>query len=142
MKRIVFFTIGLLPLPLGYLLAYLALADQLLPLVLIGLGVLAFWFLVGVVSANFFRTREGAMLFLNLPALLVLILILIQSLVLQAFWPNPIGIATQYFYLPFLGISRFLGFFFTLSLHVSAIFAFICMLITSFVGRLVGEQIY
>jgi len=142
MKRIIFLTIGSLPLPLGILLSYLALADQLLPIVLIGIGVLAFWFLVGLVSANFFRTREGAMLFLNLPALIMLILVLVQSLALQAFWLNPIGLATQYFYLPFLGISRFLGFFFTLSLHISAIFAFICMLITSFAGRLFGEQIY
>ena len=142
MKRIIFLIIGSLPMPLGFLLAYLTLADQLLPLVLIGLGILAFWFLVGLLSANFFRTREGAMLFLNLPALLILILVIVQSLILQAFWLNPIGIATQYFYLPFLGISRFLGFFFTLSLHASAIFAFICLLITSFAGRLVGEQIY
>lgn len=142
MKRIVFLTIGILPLPLGFLLSYLALADQLIPIVLIGLGILAFWFLVGLLSANFFRTREGAMLFLNLPALLILILVLVQSLIFQAFWLNPIGIATQYFYLPFLGISRFLGFFLTLSLHVSALFAFICLLITSFAGRLVGEQIY
>ena len=142
MKRIVFLTIGSLPLPLGILLAYLLLTDHLLPLVLIGLGVLLFWFLVGMLSANFFRTRSGAMLFLNLPALLILLLVLVQSLILNAFWNNPIGVATQYFYLPLMGLGRFLGFFFPYSFHAGAIFAFICLIGISFGGRIVGEQIY
>ena len=82
------------------------------------------------------------MLFLNLPALLVLLLILFQTLVLQSFWLNPIGTATQAFYLPLMGLGRFLGFIIPLSFHANAIFAFVCLLAVSFAGRLVGEQIY
>ena len=142
MKRIVYLTLGSLPLPIGYLLMHLAMYDQPLPLALVSLGMFVAWFLFSLLSANFFRTREGAMLFLNLPALLMLLLILFQALALRSFWLNHFGIATHAFYLPFMGLSGLLYPLITLSLHMSAVVAFVLMLAASFGGRLVGETIY
>ena len=109
MKRIALLLMGFFPLLLiGYGLNHLimtALYYNAVVYLLIGIAVLAVWFAFGMLSAKLTGSKKEAVLLLNAPAFLVLLLILVQELILRAYWMNIIGVATQMFYLPLLPLS-------------------------------------
>ena len=96
--------LGALPFVVGgiqnwYMLTYM---DSLIPYALISVCFLIVWGCIAFfLKGNRQRTRTIVM-FLNLIAVLDLLLVGIQELIFQAYWLNPIGLWSQLFYLPLL----------------------------------------
>jgi hypothetical protein len=144
MKRFLLLLIGFLPLLIGYIQNHLMLTvfyDRVFPGVLVSIAMLVVWFLVGILSKKLINTKKAAVILMNVPALLVLLLIFLQEIVLGAFWLNNIGLATQIFYLPLIGVvsnlSRFLP---QIGISLLSILAFLCMLGASYFGCTLAER--
>ena len=141
MKRIIPILIGFAPLPLGFLLNDLMINRDFLPPLLMGFLFLFAWFLFGMLSIKFVTRRKEAVLLLNTPAFLVLLLILFQEIILGRFFANIIGISSQFFYLPLMQLGaiivRVTG---VITISGSASVAFVLMLIASYLGRRVAER--
>ena len=109
MKRAILILIGLLlPLLIGFLLSNWSMGWQLFlrgRLNGIGLAVLALWFVTGMISMKFFTSKREALLLLNTAPILIALLVLFQILVLGRFLGNIVGMASQFFYLPLMGLT-------------------------------------
>lgn len=102
MKRFVLLLWGLLLFPLGWLVNWLVMNVSSRWLGWYGVITLAVWFFLAYRFSRFNRNTVEAVLMLNLPAAIVLILLAVQHLIFHAYWMNPVGIWTQMFYLPVL----------------------------------------
>lgn len=107
MKRLVLVLLGLIPLALGFWMNSWMMnnPNNMLPYKLIGIVFLVFWFMIGFITYNFEKTPLKSAAIANLPALLMLIVIIFQELVLGKYWMNLFGAATQFYYLPVVNIS-------------------------------------
>lgn len=136
MKKLRLLALGFIPFLLGRLYGQIMMSDWFLflpPPFLIGLGVLFFWFRLGVRFGGDVKSPIRAVFLLNLPAFWVLVIIGLQELVLKSYWGNFAGIWTQSFYLPLLN----LGFLLTRWTHrlLSAYcVAFLLMIAASYCG--------
>lgn len=143
MKRIVLLVIGFLPLALGYLLNYLLYAfpntNFSVVALIFSFALLITWFLFGKLSVKWIRSKHSAIIYLNLAAILTLLLILYQEIILRQYWPNLLGLSAQYFYLPLLTPAFLLTPMFH-SVYSAYICAFILLLVASYIGRIVGER--
>ena len=113
MKKAFFFLLGLLPLPIGYLTKWCMMTvfyDVGFPYGWVGIFMLGLWCLLGYLFCRHANTSSRTVIFLNAPALIALLLIMVQELILKAYWPNFVGVAVQFFYLPVLGVSYRLAF--------------------------------
>lgn len=107
--------------------------DTLPPYLLIALGMLILWAVISFFMMGRMQHEKKVVLSLNGIAFVVLILLGVQEMVLQAYWMNPLGAWTQYFYLPLLR----LGFTFTSwtpSMFFAYIASFLLMLGASILG--------
>jgi len=138
LKKAILLLIGLSPVLVGFLLNFLIMRLP-MPMWFVGIIMLFIWFLAGKRSVELVEKRMEAVLLLNAPAFVVLLLLLFQEIVLERYWSSIIGIATQMFYLPFLGLSFFIGSVFH-RIFYAYIFAFILLLPVSFYGRIKGER--
>jgi len=146
MKRLILIVLGLVPLLVfGFSLNHLIMSvffDVIPPFMLIGVTVLVVWFGFGLVSVKLEGSRKAAIVLLNAPAFVILILILLQELVFRSFWLNIVGFGTQMFYLPLIGLgsglSAVLPGITTFSLICSI--AFVLLLLSSFLGRTSAER--
>ena len=148
MKRAILLLIGFFSLPLGFLLNHLMMiVDFNLPLLLISIAMFAIWFFISMITVKFFASKKEVILLLNAPAFIVLLLNLFQEYILSHYWMNYVGLATQFFYLPFLGFG------FTLTSGISSLLAsfvytttfayiavFICLICVTFLGRTVSDR--
>lgn len=148
MKRIVLILIGFFPLlSLGYLVRHLLMTvfySYFPPhlFFVIGVAVLAVWFFVGLFSRKFFNSKIEPVILLNSSAFLILLLNLFQLVILHAHWFNPIGGATQAFYLPLLNFCSSLLFFIReLDMDIVCTFAFLCLFGSSYLGCVVSERL-
>ncbi len=117
-KRIGLFLIGIIPLGIGITMNSWMMENQytLPPLKTIGILFLVFWIFIGAITVNIDKTPLKSAILVNLPALIMVLLIIFQGVILGRFWPNLFGIATQYFYLPLINISSLIvGFFYALT---------------------------
>ena len=73
-----------------------------IPLTFISCLMLLLWGGFGMLSLHLMNERKTALLLLNTPAAVVLLLILVQEWVVGAYWFNFVGTYTQMFYLPYL----------------------------------------
>ena len=105
MRKIFPFLLGLTPFLLGWSLDKIMLLGILPPLFWLSFAMLALWFWFGRLACRGSGSPFPALLLLNLPAALVLILVLIQELIRGAYWFNPVGLLSQLFYLPMLNLS-------------------------------------
>ena len=111
------------------------------PAFFIGVAVIAVWFIFGMISVFFVSSTKEAVLLLNVPAFLVLLLLLFQAWVLESMWLNQIGFATQMFFLPLFNFGFVMAGIlprFILPIvdpGVAGATAFIFMLVTSYFGR-------
>jgi len=145
-KRIILLLIGFVPLMLfGFYInhliptvfAYTAGLD--LP---ISIAVLVVWFIFGMISVLLVSSKKEALLLLNAPAFLVLLLIFFQELILGHMWLNQIGIATQMFYLPLVLLGSIFGSLFPLvSFGIISAISFIFLLCASYFGRITSERL-
>lgn len=110
MKKMILFLIGIIPFMLGFLMNSWLIQNpnSILPFKLIGIIFLVFWILVGFITCKFEKTSYLSAVTIHLPAVLVLLLIMYQDMILGQFWPNMIGLATQFYYLPLTNISSFI----------------------------------
>ena len=105
--RVLLILLGVLPLPLGYLLNYamwhFSLSGTLLTgvnlLLLLLWGCLAYWF-----SSPKGNPLLQALLLCSV-GLVVLVLVLFQEVVLERYWFNSVGIGSQMFFLPFISLG-------------------------------------
>ena len=149
MKRTILILIGLFPLPLGYLLNYLLAYTEIVVtpglLFFTGVVVLLLWFLMGIFSVRFFESKIEAIMLLNTPAVIIL-LISILFVILGREGMGYVGLSPQFFYFPFLrmgvvllsGISNLLiGTYYT---NTSDFMATLFLFLISFYGRRIGER--
>lgn len=126
---------GFLPFVFGGLMNWYMMTNPnaLPPFFLIAMGMLILWAVVSFFMMGRIQNEKKVVLSLNGVAFIVLILLGVQEMVLQAYWMNPVGTWTQFFYLPLLR----LGFTFT-SWTPSMFFAyaasFLLMLLASVLG--------
>ena len=137
----VFIAIGLLPFVVGgtqnwYMLTH---ADTLLPYSLISLCFLFVWGCIAFLLNSKHQRAKTVVVFLNLIALLDLLLVGVQELLLHRYWMNSIGTWSQYFYLPTINLG------FRLTSWSHSVFpayaaSFILMVAVSFVGCKLREK--
>lgn len=127
--------LGCIPFALGGFMNWYMMTnpDALPPFFLIAIGMLMLWAGISFFMMGRIQNEKKVILSLHGAAFLTLVLLGIQEIVLQAYWMNPVGAWTQYFYLPMLR----LGFTFT-SWTPSMFFAyaasFLLMLLASILG--------
>lgn len=107
MKRLILFLLGLTPLALGFWMNSWMMnnPNNMLPYKLIGIVFLVFWFVIGFKTCKFEETTLKSAAIVNLPALLMVILLIFQELILGQYWMNLFGTITQFYYLPLVNIS-------------------------------------
>lgn len=96
--------LGALPLAVGGIMnwAMLSLQTWLPPFLLISLLFLLVWGLIAFLARPHAKRSAAVILPLNLIAFFDLLLVGVQELILHAYWLNPVGRWTQYYYLPLL----------------------------------------
>jgi len=146
--RILLILIGLLPLPVGFLINRLMMTIWLYTissglLWFTGLFFILLWYIAGFVSVKWVDSRKDTLIYLNAVPGLVLILVLFQEFIIGRYWPNWAGISTQFYYLPLMHVSsnimRFLPIR-TIMLAYICIVAFSIQFLASFLGRKRGER--
>ena len=110
MKKMILLLIGIIPFVLGFLMNSWLMQNpnSILPFKLIGITFLVFWVFVGFITCKFEKTPYHSALFIHTPAVITLLLLTYQEMVLEQFWHNMIGLATQFYYLPLTNISSFI----------------------------------
>ena len=126
---------GFLPFVFGGLMNWYMMTNPnaLPPFFLIAMGMLILWAVVSFFMMGRIQNEKKVVLSLNGVAFIVLILLGVQEMVLQAYWMNPVGTWTQFFYLPLLR----LGFTFTSwtpSMFLAYAASFLLMLLASVLG--------
>lgn len=141
MKKLTLLAIGLIPLPLGYVLNHLLMTVYWDRFGMIGVAFLLLWFSLGVLTKHITHSDKEAMVMVHVFAFLDLLLILFQENVLQRYWFNRIGALSQFFFLPLLNIASRLAFF-AYGLSWIYITAFALMCAAFYWGRSVGKPAY
>ena len=100
------------------------------PLLLISFLMLLLWGVFSHLSLRMMEGKKQSLLLLNTPAVIVLILILVQEWIFGAYWLNFIGVYTQMFYLPLISLGYRLTFW-AHTVVPAYIAAFILMVLTS-----------
>lgn len=79
--------------------------DTVPPTTIIGIIFLAFWGFLSFQAGKMEKDIKNAFFLLNGPALVVLFLLLWQEVIRQSYWKGILGVYTQLFYLPLIGIG-------------------------------------
>lgn len=132
MKKISLLFVGIIPFFVGYGMNYLILGpfvNVVLPYKLIGIAFLIAWFFAGRYSYQLVETKKTATILGNAIAFIVLLLIICQECVLGQYWPGLVGTATQFYYLPLLGLaSMFTRMFHTMVPAYTTAFLMMCII--------------
>lgn len=124
--------VGIIPFFVGCGMNYLILGpfvNVVLPYKLIGIAFLIAWFFAGRYSYKLVETKKTATILGNAIAFIVLLLIICQECVLGQYWPGPVGTATQFYYLPLLGLaSMFTRMFHTMVPAYTVAFLMMCII--------------
>lgn len=142
MKKMTLLLVGIIPFFIGYGMNYLMLgpfANMVLPYKLIGIAFLIAWFFVGRYSYKFVSSKKAATILGNSIAFIVLLLIIYQECILGQYWTTQVGLATQLYYLPLLGLALI----FTRMFHTMPslyIVAFLMMCIVFYLGRYTSKH--
>ena len=141
MKKLLLVLLGLFPFVLGFAMNSWLMdnPNSILPFRLIGILFLVFWVWVGFITCKYAKTPYQSVVIIHLPALFVLFLIMYQNIVLEQYWSNFFGLATQFYYLPLINISSFISsLIMTGGLHVqmstAMVVAFLLMYGSYYVG--------
>ena len=135
MKKLFLVLLGLIPFVLGFVMNSWLMnnPNSILPFKLIGILFLVFWVWVGFITCKYVKTPYQSAVIIHLPALFVLFLIMYQDIVLEKFWSNFFGLATQFYYLPLINLSNFI-FSYTMTISPLMIVAFSLMYGSYYVG--------
>ena len=104
---VILVVLGMIPFALGGFMNWFMMAnpDMLPSTVLIGVVTLLMWTALAFFVKPYINDTKKVIIGLNSVALAILIPIGIQELLLQAYWPNLVGVWTQFYYLPLLNIG-------------------------------------
>lgn len=131
MKKMTLLLVGLIPFFIGYGMNYLMqgpFSNTVLPYKLIGAAFLIAWFFAGRYSCKFVGSEKAATIWGNAIAFIVLLLIIYQEYILGGYWSAPVGVATQFYYLPLLGLAfMFTRMFHTMPPAYAAAFLMMCV---------------
>ncbi len=109
MKKIIALITGFSPLLIGYGLNQFITgsANTRLDTLLntISIIFLLYWGWLGFLFCRLLHSNLISAVLCNLPAFITLVMILIQELVNKQYWSNPLGLATQFFYLPLMSLT-------------------------------------
>ncbi|MFY3792333.1 hypothetical protein ACOQFO_11725 [Ureibacillus sp. MALMAid1270] len=145
MKKLVLILIGFIPFVIGLQMNTWLMEnqDRVLPFEIIGIVFLIFWILVGFITSKFEKTPLKTAIIINLPAFLVLLLIMYQSIILGHTWPNLFGLATQMYFLPLVNISsKIIGIlFFYVHIWSASLLAFLLMFVASYFGSYLRRRL-
>lgn len=106
-KRIFLILLGFIPLALGFLMNYwmMKYQDSVLPYTLTGIIFLVLWAFIGFLTCEFEETPSKSSKIIHSVAFMMLLLFVFQSFILRQFWPNIVGIISQFYFLPLFSIS-------------------------------------
>lgn len=107
MKKMVPLALGFTPLLFGLFIDWYIMTDLTIPIPfsLFEILTLGLWFWYARRFCGGAQHPRQALILLNLPALLMLILVLLQLLVSHLFWDNFFGVVGQLFFLPLISLS-------------------------------------
>lgn len=110
MKNVIRIALGFLPLAVGYIedACMMQRPDTLPPLKLIGIVMLLVWAAVSYALAGEKTRPAFQALELGALGLLALILVIAQEVFLGSYWPNFIGTASQFYFLPLISLAGIL----------------------------------
>ena len=142
MKKCVPFFFGLIPLALGWLLNYLMNVSSLFSGItglIIAIALLFFWGLLAYETNRMDRSSFTHAFKMNFIGLIMLVLVLIQELVLGSYWPNFIGVSSQFYFLPCLSVAfriegLFSLFFSLMQIWFSYALVYVLMFAVSYIG--------
>lgn len=142
MKRVLLLLLGWLPLLAGAVMDDLMMRymDVRPPYLLIGVGTLLVWALLGSFTVML-KEKPASLLPLNLPAAIVLLLLVVQDGVCKAYWSNWLGVYTQLFYLPLLNLAGRLGGWLFHTIWPLYLLCFLLLCGASYLGRRLGEKV-
>lgn len=149
MKKMSLLFVGIIPFFVGCGMNYLILGpfvNVVLPYKSIGIAFLIAWFFAGRYSYKLVETKKTATILGNAIAFIVLLLIICQECVLGQYWPAPVGTATQFYYLPLLGLASMFTSMFARMFHtmvptyIAATTAFLMMCIVFYLGCHTSKQ--
>lgn len=141
MKKALIFILGWTPLLAGTVMNEMIMADLgiLPPFLAVAVGTLLVWALFGALTVVL-KEKRSSLLLLDLPAAIVLLLVLYQELAMQQYWGNAVGMGTQLFYLPVLGVGFRLTAGITHTMSPVYVLSFLLLCAASLLGRLLGER--
>lgn len=143
MKKVILLLLGLVPFIVGFLMNgwIIQNPDDVLPYKVIGITFLAFWLLVGFLTAKFSNTPLKSTSIINLPAMFILLIIMYQDIIASEFLSNAFGRATQYYFMPLLNIgASIVGTFLTVHVWSASFIAFLLMFAAYYLGAYLKEQ--
>lgn len=113
MKKIIVILFGCVPFLIGGLLNWgmiIYMTRVRFPYIVFGVMMLLLWTFAAYVLCKKAKKPLETLILFNLPAFIVLALIMVQELILGSYWLNFFGLLTQVFYLPIISIaSRIAG---------------------------------
>lgn len=110
-RSLLFFLLGFLPLPAGFVLDRLLMAGHMPPLAVVAFLLLCLWALLAGWLSRPDAKAAATLIPLNFAAFVTLVLLLFQILVRRAMFPGLVGVLSQLFYLPLLNLGGTLTFF-------------------------------
>lgn len=144
MKKIFVLIAGLTPFLIGYVLnfIFIKLSFNFATIAyIVSVVFFLYWGLLGFVFSKFTSSKVYTLAISHSPALLVLLLVLIQELISKRYWNNILGVATQFFYLPTIVVSsKVTGFFPVNQMWKTYIMSFILMIAVFYLGSYLRDR--
>ena len=103
--KLFIFLLGCSPFLLGRIQDWLMMSLLGVPLLFLSVLMLLFWGYLSHLSLNLMNSDWKALILLNTPATIDLLLVLVQEWLVGAYWMNRIGGYSQLFYLPLLSFG-------------------------------------
>ncbi|MCL2564330.1 MAG: hypothetical protein FWE24_00770 [Defluviitaleaceae bacterium] len=148
MKRLILILAGLLPLLIGFLFNHLIMTVWYYDhpagvLIWLGLGMFVIWFLMGMFSTKAAASGREALMLLNAAPFAAMVLVSIQTIIAGHFWGNIVGLSSQFFFIPFMGIvTEVLTLLRTpiIDLMMISVISFGLLILVSWSGMVFGER--
>ncbi len=104
-SKFVILLLGCSPFMIGRLCDWAIFNIPAYPHLLISVLMLLFWAYLSIFTLKLMNNNKKALLLLNTPAIVNLLLVIVQEWIFGAYWMNYIGIYSQLFFLPLIGLG-------------------------------------
>ncbi|MHA6253090.1 hypothetical protein [Oceanobacillus sp. CAU 1775] len=139
-KKMILLLLGFIPLIIGFLMNSWIIdnPDSVLPSNLIGIIFLVLWIVVGFISFTFEKSQLKSFLIVHLPAIAMFVLLMYQEMIVGGYWSNLLGVATQFYFMPMIGLAHSLisiFIFTTKGLWLMCLLALLLMVVAFYLGN-------